>query len=194
MNEMMHTLVLASASPRRREILTAGGISHEVRPSDIDESVFKGVEPRLMVQLLAASKAAAAARLADEWLLGADTVVVLGGKVLGKPVDAEDAVHMLSMLSGKTHSVYTGIALICAEDGRMKTHCEETRVTFRTLSEEEIRAYVATGEPLDKAGAYGIQGEGGKLVEKTEGDFQNVIGLPLEAVKRLFSDMNSDRR
>ncbi len=189
MEEKAYTLVLASASPRRREILTAGGISHVVRPADIDESVFSGIEPKLMVQLLAAGKAAAAAENADEWLLGADTVVTLDGKVLGKPKDEAEAVEMLTMLSGKTHFVYTGIALICARDGRMKTHCEETSVTFRNLSEAEICAYVATGEPMDKAGAYGIQGKGGALVAKTEGDFQNVVGLPLAAVKRLFADM-----
>lgn len=183
-------LVLASASPRRREILSAAGISYIVRPSDIDETVFSGTEPRLGVQLLAAAKAAAAAKNKDEIILGADTVVVLDGQVLGKPRDAADAVRMLRMLSGRTHAVYTGVALISAKDGRMKTICEETRVTFRALSEEEILAYVKTGEPMDKAGAYGIQGKGGALVEKTEGDFQNVVGLPLDAVRRLFADMN----
>ncbi|MBE7024724.1 MAG: septum formation inhibitor Maf [Ruminococcaceae bacterium] len=190
MKEKTHTLVLASASPRRREILTEAGIAHVVRPADFDESVFDGVEPRLMVQLLAAGKAAAAAEAPGEWLLGADTVVSLSGQVLGKPKDEEEAFAMLSRLSGKTHHVYTGVALLCAETGRMKTCCEETAVTFRTLSDEEIRTYIATGEPMDKAGAYGIQGKGGALVEKTEGDFQNVVGLPLCAVRRLFAEMN----
>ncbi len=185
-----YTLVLASASPRRRDILTEAGIAHIVRPADIDESVFDGIEPRLMVQLLAAGKAAAAAENEEEWILGADTVVALTGRVLGKPADEEEAFRMLSMLSGKTHYVYTGVALICARDGRLKTVCEETAVTFRTLSEAEIRAYIATGEPMDKAGAYGIQGKGGALVEKTEGDFRNVVGLPLVAVRRLFDEMN----
>ncbi len=183
-------LVLASASPRRHEILSRGGVEHIVRPSYIDESVFQGLEPRIMVQLLAASKAAAAAENEDAWILGADTVVVLDGKTLGKPVDAADAMHMLSMLSGRSHFVYTGIALLCAKTGRLKTHCEETVVTFRSLSEEEIRAYVQTGEPLDKAGSYGIQGLGGALVESTKGDIENVIGLPFNAVKRLFAEMN----
>ena len=181
--------VLASASPRRHDILLEGGIVHEVRPSQIDESVFEKIEPRLMVQLLAASKAAAANAGKEEWILGADTVVVLDGQVLGKPRDAHHAVDMLTMLSGKTHFVYMGIALIAGADGRMKTSCEETRVTFRTLSQKEIEDYVATGEPMDKAGAYGIQGAGGALVEKTQGDFQNVVGLPLEAVKRLFAEL-----
>lgn len=185
-----YRLILASASPRRREILTEGGILHTVRPQDIDETVYDGIEPRLMVQLLAASKAAKAAKAAGEVILGADTVVVLCGKVLGKPKDAAQAKEMLTMLSGKTHSVYTGVALLCSDDGRMLTHCEETRVTFRALSEAEILSYIATGEPMDKAGAYGIQGKGGALVEKTEGDFQNVVGLPLVAVKRLLRAMN----
>ena len=185
-----YKLILASASPRRREILTEGGIAHTVRPQDIDETVYDGIEPRLMVQLLAASKAAKAAKNENEVLLGADTVVVLDGKVLGKPQDATEAEAMLSMLSGKTHSVYTGIAVLCSADGSMRTHCEETRVTFRTLSKEEIADYIATGEPMDKAGAYGIQGKGGALVSGTEGDFQNVVGLPLMAVRRLFKDMN----
>ncbi len=183
-------LVLASASPRRRALLSAAGISHIVRPSNIDETVFSGLAPRLGVQLLAAAKAAAAAQREEEILLGADTIVVLDGRVLGKPSDAEDAACMLRMLSGRTHAVYTGVAVISAKDGRMKTICEETLVTFRTLSEEEILAYVKTGEPMDKAGAYGIQGKGGALVEKIEGDFQNVVGLPVDAVERLFADMN----
>ncbi len=190
MEKKAYTLVLASASPRRRAILTEAGIAHVVRPADIDESVFDGIEPRLMVQLLAAGKAAAAAEKAEEWLLGADTVVAMDGQALGKPADAEEAFRMLSMLSGKTHFVYTGVALICAETGRMKTCVEETAVTFRPLSETEIRDYIATGEPMDKAGAYGIQGKGGALVAKTEGDFQNVVGLPLCAVRRLFAEMN----
>ncbi len=183
-------LVLASASPRRHEILSRGGVAHTVRPSDIDESVFEGLEPRIQVQLLAASKAAAAAKHDDAWILGADTVVVLDGKTLGKPRDEADAVRMLSMLSGRSHFVYTGIALLCAKTGRMRTHCEETTVTFRTLSETEILEYVQTGEPMDKAGSYGIQGLGGALVESTEGDFENVIGLPFGAFVRLFADMN----
>ena len=165
-------------------------MSYTVRPSDIDESAYDGLEPRLMVQLLAAVKAAKAAKAENEIVLGADTVVVCDGRVLGKPRDKEEAQEMLSMLSGRSHAVYTGIAVLCAGDGRMCTRCEETRVTFRKLSEEEILGYIATGEPMDKAGAYGIQGKGGALVEKTEGDFQNVVGLPLHAVRTLLADMN----
>ncbi len=182
--------VLASASPRRREILTAGGLSHMVRPADIDESVFDGTMPQLMVQLLAASKAAKAAESDNEVILGADTVVVSGGRILGKPASEEEAAEMLSTLSGKTHFVYTGIAILCTKDGRMRTHCAEAKVTFRTLSAKEIAAYVATGEPMDKAGAYGIQGQGGKLVAEMAGDLQTVIGLPLAEVKRLLREMN----
>lgn len=185
-------LILASASPRRREILTDGGISHTVLPADVDESVFEGLEPRLMVQLLAAAKAAAAAKKCEGLVLGADTVVVLSGAVMGKPKDEDEAFSMLSALSGKTHSVYTGVALLRTADGKLKTHLEETKVTFRSLSEEEIRAYILTGECMDKAGAYGIQGLGGKLVEKTEGDFLNVVGLPLMAVKRLIREIGKE--
>lgn len=190
MEQKTWNFVLASASPRRREILAAGGLAHTVRPADIDESVFDGVSPQLMVQLLAASKAAKAAEKDDEVILGADTVVVSCGRVLGKPATEEEAAEMLSMLSGKTHSVYTGIAILCTKDGRMRTHCAEAKVTFRTLSAEEIAAYVATGEPMDKAGAYGIQGEGGKLVAALSGDLQTVIGLPLAEVNRLLREMN----
>lgn len=185
-------LILASASPRRREILTEGGIPHKVLPANVDESVFEGLEPRLMVQLLAAAKAAEAAKGCAGLVLGADTVVVLSGTVMGKPGDAEEAFSMLSALSGKTHSVYTGVALLRTSDGKMKTHLEETKVTFRALSADEIRAYIETGEPMDKAGAYGIQGKGGALVEKTEGDFLNVVGLPLAAVDRLIREMQEE--
>lgn len=189
---MQHKIILASASPRRREILTDGGILHTVLPADVDESVFEGLEPRLMVQLLAAAKAAATATKCEGIVLGADTVVVLSGKVMGKPCDAEEAFSMLSALSGKTHSVYTGVAVLRTADGKLKTHLEETKVTFRTLSADEIRAYIETGEPMDKAGAYGIQGRGGALVEKTEGDYLNVVGLPLTAVRRLLREMQEE--
>lgn len=190
MQNASYKLILASASPRRKEILAEGGLSFSVRPQDIDESVYDGIEPRLMVQLLAASKAAKAVQGENEVILGADTVVVCDGKVLGKPKDAAKAEEMLSMLSGRTHSVYTGIAVLRGDDGTMRTHAEETLVTFRTLTKEEIRAYIETGEPMDKAGAYGIQGKGGALVSETEGDFQNVVGLPLGAVLRLMAEMN----
>lgn len=190
MQNASYKLILASASPRRKEILAEGGLSFSVRPQDIDESVYDGIEPRLMVQLLAASKVAKAVQGENEVILGADTVVVCDGKVLGKPKDAAEAEEMLSMLSGRTHSVYTGIAVLRGDDGTMRTHAEETLVTFRTLTKEEIRAYIETGEPMDKAGAYGIQGKGGALVSETEGDFQNVVGLPLGAVLRLMAEMN----
>ena len=192
MENKQQIIILASASPRRREILRDGGIFHRVMPGDVDESVFEGVEPRLMVQLLAAAKAADVAKKAEGIILGADTVVVLSGEVMGKPGSEEEAFSMLSALSGKTHSVYTGVALLRTKDGRLITHLEETKVTFRTLSEAEIRAYIETGEPMDKAGAYGIQGKGGALVEKTEGDFLNVVGLPLTAVKRLIQSMEQE--
>lgn len=189
MDQPANKLILASGSPRRREIMAAAGLSFTICPAAIDETMDLSIDPALSVQLLAARKAAAVAKNADGIVIGADTIVVYENEILGKPRDAADAFSMLSKLSGKTHSVLTGIALIRTEDGKMRTHCEETRVTFRTLSKEEIYAYIETGEPMDKAGAYGIQGKGGALAEKVEGDMQNVIGLPIGALCHLLKEM-----
>ena len=182
-------LILASASPRRREILEAAGIAFSVRPVDIDETMEPFLSPQMAVQLVAAKKAAAAASKEDGVVIGADTIVVNEGRSLGKPHSEEEAFSMLKQLSGKTHTVMTGIAVVHARDGRMRTHCEQTNLRFRTLSDAEILDYIKTGEPMDKAGAYGIQGKGGAFVEKIEGDFQNVVGLPLAALSRLLEEM-----
>ena len=172
-------LVLASASPRRRDLLVRLGLDPDVRPTDSDET-WPGGDPGAAVEVIALRKARGV-RAPGALVLGADTVVVLDGDVLGKPTGAADARAMLARLSGRTHTVYTGFALV--RDGRTLTDHRATRVTFADLSRAEIDAYVATGSPLDKAGAYGIQDDAGALlVASVEGDYLAVVGLPLQAV------------
>lgn len=172
-------LILASGSPRRRQLLEQIGLTFVVRSSDVDESVSPGLTPAQVVESLSARKgeAVAAEAAPGDLVLSADTVVALDGAILGKPRDRAEAEAMLTALSGRTHQVYTGVTLL--QDGRRLTGHEVTAVTFRPLSPEEIAAYVSTGEPMDKAGAYGIQGLGALLVERLEGDYFNVMGLPL---------------
>lgn len=172
-------LILASGSPRRRQLLEQIGLTFAVRSSDVDESVSPGLTPAQVVESLSARKgeAVAAEAVPGDLVLSADTVVALDGAILGKPRDRAEAEAMLTALSGRTHQVYTGVTLL--QDGRRLTEHEVTAVTFRPLSPEEIAAYVSTGEPMDKAGAYGIQGLGALLVERLEGDYFNVMGLPL---------------
>ena len=172
-------LILASGSPRRRQLLEQIGLTFVVRSSDVDESVSPGLTPAQVVESLSARKgeAVAAEAVPGDLVLSADTVVALDGAILGKPRDRAEAEAMLTALSGRTHQVYTGVTLL--QDGRRLTEHEVTAVTFRPLSPEEIAAYVSTGEPMDKAGAYGIQGLGALLVERLEGDYFNVMGLPL---------------
>ena len=170
-------LILASASPRRRELLSQLGLAFTVSAADIDETPREGEAAEAYVLRLAREKAlAVAARHPGAWVLAADTTVALGPELLGKPADAEEARAMLSRLSGRIHDVYTGVALA----GR---HTEalvvRTRVTFRALGPGEIAWYAGTGEPLDKAGAYAVQGKGGFLVAAVEGSPTNVVGLPL---------------
>ena len=172
-------LVLASASPRRRDLLVRLGLDPDVRPTDSDET-WPGGDPGAAVEVIALRKARGV-RAPGALVLGADTVVVLDGDVLGKPTGTADARAMLARLSGRTHTVYTGFALV--RDGRTLTDHRATRVTFADLSRAEIDAYVATGSPLDKAGAYGIQDDAGALlVASVEGDYLAVVGLPLQAV------------
>ena len=172
-------LILASGSPRRRQLLEQIGLTFVVRSSDVDESVSPGLTPAQVVESLSARKgeAVAAEAAPGDLVLSADTVVALDGAILGKPRDRAEAEAMLTALSGRTHQVYTGVTLL--QDGRRLTEHEVTAVTFRPLSPEEIAAYVSTGEPMDKAGAYGIQDLGALLVERLEGDYFNVMGLPL---------------
>ena len=175
----MLPLVLASASPRRRELIELLGVPFEVDPSAYEEPAPEThPDPAEFARSLALAKAEeVAARHPERLTLGADTIVVLEHRLLAKPADAADAKRMLRELSGRTHQVITGVALV--SDGESRSFHTSTDVTFRELEETEIRAYVATGEPMDKAGAYGIQGHGGLLIEGIRGDYPNVVGLPL---------------
>ena len=181
-------VVLASSSPRRQQLLNLIGISHEVRPANIDESMRTREAPRRHAERLAREKAGSiATRDPDLVTIGADTVVVVNRKVLGKPKDEAEARHMLAQLSGREHTVITAIAV--ARGKKLRSSIEEVRVKFRRLRDDEIEAYVATGEPMDKAGAYGIQGYGATIVERIEGDYFAVMGLPLVRLTSLMRDL-----
>ena len=179
-------LVLASQSPRRRHLLDQLGLTFSVQPSEAEEIWPDGLPPQEAVEALALQKASPVAAANPEALtLGADTIVVLDEEVLVKPADASEACAMLRRLSGATHTVFTGIALVHPASGRRVTTHEATAVTFAPLRAEEIRAYVASGSPLDKAGAYGIQDDHGALfVRRIEGDYYTVVGLPLHRLYR----------
>jgi len=181
-------VILASASPRRRELLTLIGIAHEVRPADIDESVFADEAPAPHAERLARAKAHALAEAYPHAVvIAADTIVVVDGDILGKPRDVAHAAEMLLRLAGREHTVYTAIAV--ARDERTESAVEAVRVTMRALSDSEVAAYIATGEPMDKAGAYGIQDRSGLFVDRIDGCFYNVVGFPLtkffEELKKL---------
>jgi len=171
-------LVLASASPRRLQLLRACGYDVVVSPAHLDETQLPGEPPAVMVERLARAKAVAIA--ASDLVVAADTTVVLGADALAKPTDDADAARMLERLSGQTHEVITGWCV--RKNAAVRSGIVSTRVTFRRLTAREIAAYVATGEPLDKAGAYGIQGAGGALVDGVEGSYPNVVGLPMAEV------------
>ncbi len=181
-------VILASASPRRRELLRLVGIDHEVRPADIDESYFRDEQPAAHAERLARGKAETIAAIAgpDTVTIGSDTIVVVDGDVLGKPRDHEHAKQMLRRLSGRSHVVMTGVAV--AWRGRTLSGVEEVGVTFRSLSDDEIDRYIDTGEPMDKAGAYGIQGFGATIVDRVDGDYFAVMGLALNRLARLLRD------
>ena len=178
----MKPIILASGSPRRREILTTLGVPFRVVVSDADEVLAAGIAPAEAVETLAARKAeAVASRCApDETVLAADTVVAVDGDILGKPVDEADAAAMLRRLSGRAHTVYTGVAI--RRGGELRLAHEATQVRFARLTEADIAAYIATGEPMDKAGAYAIQGRAARFIEGIEGDYFNVVGLPAHRV------------
>lgn len=177
---------LASASPRRRELLSAMGIPFTVSPCDVDEQIGEGTHPADAVLLLSARKAQAAAACfgTEDVILASDTLVEIDGVPLGKPKDEADALSMLLRLSGREHRVHTGLSV--AWHGECRTVRDTTRVFMRPFTEEEARAYIATGEPADKAGAYAIQGLGGALVDRIEGAYDTVVGLPCAAVERLL--------
>ena len=187
-------LILASASPRRRELLKNAGVDFEVRPSAVVESVGAGESPEDFARRAAREKAldVAAAVPAGALVLGADTVVVMGNEILGKPTGSEDAARMLQKLSGSTHRVITGVCLVRAPASIEAEEHETTLVTFRRLDEKEIQDYLATGEPFDKAGAYGIQGFASRFVTRIEGCYFNVVGLPVARVVELLKPFLAD--
>jgi nucleoside triphosphate pyrophosphatase len=190
-------LYLASASPRRQELLAALGLTFALRPAEADEAPAPGERPEDHVVRLAARKAAAVASAlrregTEALVLGADTTVALDGAILGKPADGADALAMLRRLAGRTHEVLTACRLVRADDGRAAAALAVSRVAFAPWDERLARWYVATGEPMDKAGAYGIQGRGVFLAEGIDGSWSNVVGLPLETLPRLFDEVGDD--
>lgn len=204
----MIQIILASASPRRRELLEQIGLTFEVCPAKGEEIITKSA-PEEAVQELARAKAREVASMVRQYgvrhgelvtpqdmiVIGADTVVAADGQILGKPGNEEDAFGMLSLLSGRSHAVYTGVALVFLDQsGRAGEHVfyEKTIVSMREMSEKEIRRYIATGEPMDKAGAYGIQGKCAIYIDKIDGDYNNVVGLPVAALYRELKKLGID--
>ena len=188
-------LILASSSPRRRELLTQAGFIFEVHPAHIPEDPLPSEDPIAYVVRLARDKAEAVFKTLgdpDALVLGADTTVTLDNHILGKPIDASDAAHMLRLLSGRTHRVITGVAVSTAHGTEVAA--EVTGVRFLTLSDEEISAYIATGEPMDKAGAYAIQGHAARWIPRIEGCYFNVVGLPLALVSVMLQAADSITR
>jgi len=184
-------LILASASPRRAAILHDAGFSFQVMSSAVDETPFPGESPSDHVLRLAGAKAEliAARAVGPAIIIAADTVVTLDGHIFGKPRSTDDARHMLEKLSGRTHSVLTGVTLIRLPDAERRTFVENTLVHFAQLSDDDITRYLATGEPHDKAGAYAIQGQAGRFIPRIEGDYFNVVGLPLAHVTQALASL-----
>lgn len=182
----MKRIILASASPRRSELLSQIGLKFEVIPSNADETFDNAMSCEENVQKIAYKKACYIAPELEHdcIIIGADTIVAINGDVLGKPIDKKDAARMLRQLSDNTHNVYTGYAIMRKSDYKIEVGFEKTAVTFRTLSDKEIDAYINTGEPMDKAGAYGVQGVGAVFVTRINGDYNNVVGLPLSSLSQ----------
>lgn len=180
-------VILASASPRRKELLEHIGVKFDILSATGEEVITKKI-PEEVVMELAKQKAEEIAKVTEEdaLIIGADTVVACDGKILGKPKDEEDAFQMLTMLSGREHEVYTGVAMIDNREKSIENFFERTRVIMYPITEKEIRDYIAGGEPMDKAGAYAIQGTGAKFIQKIEGDYHNVVGLP---VGRIYQEI-----
>jgi septum formation protein len=196
-------IVLASASPRRQELLRNAAIPFTVQPADIDETALPGEPARIYAGRLAREKVLAVSRnRPQDYVLGADTVVVVDERILGKPRDADDAARMLRLLSGRTHQVITAVCLVGrltgkpesisgVEDRELRTTSDSTLVTMGEISGDEIRDYIATGDPMDKAGAYGIQGMASRWVRRIEGDYSNVVGLPVARVFAMLREMRA---
>lgn len=187
----MKTLVLASASPRRQALIQTYGIPVRVVASDVDESTPPDWSPQHAVEQLALRKARAvlADVRDDEIVVGSDTIVVLNNEILGKPKDESDAVRMITALQGKTHHVYSGIACIEKSSGQVLVDYRRTAITMASLTDEQVRRYVASGEPMDKAGAYGIQGKAAAFITDMEGDYFSVVGLPVSALAKLLHQL-----
>lgn len=182
-----YSIILASASPRRRELLERSGVPFETAPADVDEASLPGEAPDAMVRRLAEAKARAiVSRYPEAWIIGADTVVVQDGRVFGKPADRADARAMLTALQGRDHVVWGGFAVLSGRDGRAISEAHATTVRFAPMAADEIERYLDTDEPMDKAGAYAIQGYGGQFVESIEGSYSNVVGLNLAALLRVL--------
>ena len=194
---MRKQLILASASPRRRELLEQGGIPFTVIPSQAEEKITTE-QPGQVVEELSYLKCSDIYEksLGDVLVIGADTVVASEGKILGKPSSQKDAVKMLQSLQGREHEVYTGVTIMAREgsENRKKTFHEKTKVVFYPMSDEEIRSYVNTGEPMDKAGAYGIQGKSAVFIKEISGDYNNVVGLPLARLYQELKNMGIESR
>lgn len=192
----MKKVILASASPRRRELLHQVGIEPEIEPSHVEEVITTTVPADAVMELSAQKAGDIAKRHEGEQVIviGADTVVSADGKILGKPHDESEAFEMLSMLSGRKHQVYTGVTMIFCETGKITTFAEKTDVEVYPMTEEQIRAYIATGEPMDKAGAYGIQGRFAMHVKGICGDYNNVVGLPVGRLcQELFHELPENK-
>ena len=192
-------LILASASPRRAEILRNAGFTFEVQPAHVDETLLPGEPAEAYVRRVATAKAAAAAKSLEAnasraVVIGADTVVVVDGRILGKPADAGHARRMLRLLSGRDHDVLTGLSFLTMPAGAETVHVESTRVSFLPLSDEDIEDYLLTGEPFDKAGAYGIQGIGGRFISRVQGCYFNVMGLPISRVWSVLMRMEREKQ
>lgn len=194
-HENVQTLILASSSPRRQELIRSLGLPYIIRVSDADETVEGEITPSEMVEMLSLRKAATVReqlRSSGEQgvIIGSDTIVVFDGKVLGKPADEQDSFRMLKWLQGATHQVYSGIACVDAATGKQAVAHRITQVRMKPLSDEQIWRYIATGEPKDKAGSYAIQGLGATIVDSIEGDYFNVVGLPLSLLSDLLLEFD----
>jgi len=185
MTDQQPNIILASTSPRRQELLASVGINFQVVPSHVDEILRENESPRDFVLRLSQDKAAEVAQRSEvtgRWFIGSDTIVLLDNQILGKPTSPQDSAQMLRQLSGRSHQVLSGYTIIDRSDNSCTCRCVTTEVTFRTLTEQEIEGYIATGEPADKAGSYAIQGIGGYIVTAINGSYTNVVGLPLAQV------------